>query len=136
MIPLNSCFMFYSLIFRRYLPSSHPPLNIVCMYVCMYIVRVLKHAENWWFSEVTSCEVSTAHAKVLNTICSNVCIQDYPVDTICSSWEEMGSRDEASRSNSNISELFLAQFLRDSTGPQCILLLLMQWSESVFFFFF
>lgn len=24
-----------------------------------------------------------AHAKVLNAICSKICIQDYPVDTIC-----------------------------------------------------
>ncbi len=44
-------------------------------------------------------------------------------------WEaEMKHHDQTATYQS----FFLAQFLCDSTVPQCILLLLMQWSESVF----
>lgn len=126
---------------KHWVSSSSETMSVLVLFTlltaslgCMNLHSNMSWTEDFQsLHHVKFLPVATAHAKVLNTICSKVCIHDYPVDTICSSWGEMGSRDEASRSNTNISEPFLAQFLCNSTGPQCIFLLLMQWSESVFY---
>lgn len=99
---------------------------------CMF-TQIWGEFKIFWACIIWSLLFPAAHAKVLNAICSKICIQDYPVDTICAAHKrkcetELKHRDQTVTYQS----FFLAQFLCNSREPQCIPLLLMQWSETVF----